>query len=156
MPMQENRECLNEQELEQLIAETEAASMHRAPDYLEQMIVQKAKRIETRESVEIVPIRNTFRQSGKVVTPSKGRQLLGYSLKIAAAAAAAITLVLAVPAMEATDYDSYRQQVSEEQQRRREEREKKREEKNIVQNVNEKTSDFCTLLFEKTNELLFQ
>lgn len=132
--MRENNEYLSEEELQRLIAETEEQLPYRAPDYLEQMILQRAK----------------------PVTASKSRQLISYSLKIAVAAAAAITLIFTIPVTQENDYEAYRKQVEAEQQKRAEEREKARGEKSRMQNVNDKANELCRLLTDKTSELLFQ
>lgn len=134
LPMQERNGYLSEEELQQLIAETEEQMPYRAPDYLEQMILQKAK----------------------PVTASKNRQLFSYSLKIVAAAAAALALIFTIPVTQENDYEAYRRQIAEEQQKRKEEWEKTRGEKSTMQNVNDRTNEICRLLSDKTSELLFQ
>lgn len=157
--MQEERNYLSEEELEKMIAELEHGSMVQAPEYLEKMILQKAERIAVKESVEIVPIRHAMKEGRQSLLPepSKWGQLLSYSLKIVAAAAAAITLVIMVPDMQSGTADSYRQQERYTQEQSQEEaRKKNRENQSVTRNLNERTSDFCSRLFEKTNEILFQ
>ena len=132
LPMQERNGYLSEEELQQLIAETEEQMPYRAPDYLEQMILQKAK----------------------PVTASKNRQLFSYSLKIVAAAA--LALIFTIPVTQENDYEAYRRQIAEEQQKREDEWEKTRGEKSTMQNVNDRTNEICRLLSDKTSELLFQ
>lgn len=160
--MQEERNYLSDEELEKLITEMEQEPLVQAPEYLEKMILQKAERIAVRESVEIVPIRHAMKERRKPIPqePSKRGQLVSYSLKIAAAAAAAIALVIMVPEMESRTADSYRQEQYMQEQKKQEEQGESgkmdRENKSVTHNLNEKTSDFCSRLFEKTNEILFQ
>lgn len=162
--MQENKDYLSNQELENMIAELESGSLLQAPDYLEKMILQKAERIAVRSSVEIVPIRHAIRAKKQPASKKTSRQgqLLAYSLKIAAAAAAAIALVIVVPEMQRKTEDSYQQQeeymeeLQKEQKEQEETWKKNQERKSVTRNLNEKTSDFCSKLFEKTNELLFR
>lgn len=159
--MQENRDYPSDQELEKMIAEIESGPLLQAPDYLEKIILQKAERIAVRSSVEIVPIRHAMKDRKQPASKKSSRpgQLLAYSLKIVAAAAAAITLVIMVPEMQRKTEDSYQQQEEhlEKLQKEQEETWKKNQErKSVTYNLNEKTSDFCSSLFEKTNELLFR
>lgn len=157
--MQEERNYLSDEELEKMIAEMEHGPLVQAPEYLEKMILQKAERIAVRESVEIVPIRQAMKEGRRTLPqePSKRGQLLSYSLKIVAAAAAAIALVIMVPEMESRTADSYQQQEQHMQEQSQKETQKKnRESKSVTRNLNERTSDFCSRLFEKTNEILFQ
>lgn len=162
--MQENKDYLSDQELEKMMAEIESGPLLQAPDYLEKMILQKAERIAVRSSVEIVPIRHAIRAKKQPASKKTSRQgqLLVYSLKIVAAAAAAIALVIMVPGMQRKTEDSYRQQEEfmaelQKEQAEQEETWKKNQERiSVTRNLNEKTSDFCSKLFEKTNELLFR
>lgn len=157
--MPKERNYLSDEELEKMIAQIEQGPLVQAPEYLEKMILQKAERIAVRESVEIVPIRHAMREGGQPLgrKTSKRGQLLAYSLKIVAAAAAAIALVITVPQMEQKTEDSYRQQEQYMQEQSQKETQKEsRGKKSVARNLNEKTSDFCSRLFEKTNEILFQ
>ena len=162
--MQENRDHLSDQELEKMIMEMEDSPLLQAPDYLENMILQKAERIAVRSSVEIVPIRHVMKKGKQPSSKqaSRPRQLFAYSLKIVAAAAAAITLVIMVPQVQRETEDSYQQQEAYVEKLQREQKEqeetwkKNQERKSVARNLNEKTSDFCSTLFEKTNELLFR
>ncbi len=153
--MQEERMDLSEKDLEQIIAEAEG-QMLAAPDYLEQMILRNVKKYEVRESVEIVPICRAIREKKPLIQaqPSKFGQLFAYSLKIAAASVAAIALVVMIPFMEEHMESSV--QKREGIAMSREVSGKKDLEQADRLNLNEKTSDFCIRLFEKTNELLFR
>jgi hypothetical protein len=150
---QERNEYFTEEELEAFVHDIETNRQFRAPDYLTDMIMNKAERQAVRESVEIIPIRNTIRETfreGKpalVQEPSKQKQLLMYSIKIVAAAAAAIALIVVIPTVENHSNDQaglYQVQYDQTGHR---------EEKSIMQNLNEKSSDFCNKLFESTNQL---
>lgn len=152
--MEQNRnEYLTEEELEAFIHDVESDRQLRAPDYLAEMILHKAERQTVRESVEIIPIRNAIRETireGKPVLvkePSKQKQLLAYSAKIVAAAAAAIALIIVIPTVQSSSQnqaEAYQVQYDQNSQR---------EEKSMMQNLNEKSSDFCNKLFESTNQL---
>lgn len=152
--MEQNRnEYLTEEELEAFIHDVESDRQLRAPDYLAEMILHKAERQTVRESVEIIPIRNAIRETireGKPVLvkePSKQKQLLAYSAKIVAAAAAAIALIIVIPTVQSRSQnqaEAYQVQYDQNSQR---------EEKSMMQNLNEKSSDFCNKLFESTNQL---
>ncbi len=150
---EENTEYFTEEELADFIADMEADHPMQAPDYLAELILHKAERQALRESVEIIPIRNTIRETireGKpaaVPPASKQKQLLVYSIKIIAAAAAAIALIIMTPSMEThlgDQSDSYQVQYDQNGQK---------DEKSMIQNLNEKSSDFCSRLFYRTNQL---
>lgn len=150
---QERNEYFTEEELEAFIHDVESNRQLQAPDYLTNMILHKAERQAVRESVEIIPICNTIRETireGKpalVQEPTKQKQLFLYSIKIVAAAAAAIALIVVIPTVEnhsKNQADSYQIQYDQNGHR---------EEKSIMQNLNEKSSDFCNRLFESTNQL---
>lgn len=150
---QKSNEYLTEVELEAFIHEVELNRQLRAPDYLADMILHKAERQAVRESVEIIPIRNTIRETireGKpalVKEPSKQKQLFTYSLKIVAAAAAAIALIIVIPAVQShSENQTETNQIQYDQT-------SQQEEKSMMQNLNEKSNDFCDRLFESTNQL---
>lgn len=93
---------MTDKELLEMIEKIEEHDMHQAPDYLKQMIMQKAERMQFTESIEILPgvqktrtYRNTQEQ-GKRSKSSVG-QFLAYSIKITAAAAAALILLFSWP-----------------------------------------------------------
>lgn len=150
---QERNEYFTDEELEAFVHDIESNRQLRAPDYLNNMILNKAERQAVRESVEIIPIRNTIRETFRegtpalVQEPSKQKQLLLYSIKIVAAAAAAIALIVVIPTVEnhsrnqGTAYQVQYDQTSH------------RQEKSFMQNLNEKSSDLCNQIFESTNQL---
>ncbi len=140
--MREEDKYLSEQELERIIAEAER-EMLVAPDYLEQMILKETKKYELRAQKSIT-------QTGN----SRFFQLFSYSLKTVVAAAAALAFVFTIPFMEDRMEASFRE--GKEISVQREISEKRDMERPDARSLNEKTSDFCTRLFERTNELLFQ
>lgn len=94
-------EYLSDEELEKLVNEIEEKPLCRAPEYLESMILNKAKTYD----------RNVHRLSA-------GMQLFIYGVKIMAAAAAAIAVILTVPMMDkAQSLDYMEQSVQEEMDR---------------------------------------
>lgn len=150
---QERNEYFTDEELEAFVHDIESNRQLRAPDYLTNMILNKAERQAVRESVEIIPIRNTIRETfreGKpalIQEPSKQKQLLTYSIKIVAAAAAAIALIVVIPTVEnhsRNQETAYHVQYDQSSHR---------QEKSIMQNLNEKSSDLVNRLFESTNQL---
>lgn len=78
-----DREYLSDEELDQMIKDIEAEPLCQAPEYLKPMILDKAKAYD--------------KSDYKV---SAGMQLFIYSVKIMAAAAAAVIVILTVPAMD--------------------------------------------------------
>lgn len=138
----ETRESyLNDEQLQDLIAGVEE-NLYQAPDYLEQMILRKAEPEFMKESVEIVPIRHAIME-GKPILPEKAareRQFKAYSIKIAAAAAAVLVLLVALPNPENF---APRQNVTISVENR----------DTAVKNINKKTTDFCSAILEKTNQL---
>ncbi len=132
---------LTDEQLQDLIAGVEE-NMYQAPDYLEQMILRKAEPEFMRESVEIVPIRHAILE-GKPILPEKTareKQFKEYSVKIVAAAAAVLILLVALPNPENF---APRQNVTISTENRN----------TAVKNINKKTTDFCSAILEKTNQL---
>lgn len=103
-------EYLSDEELEKLVDDIEAKPLCRAPEYLESMILNKAK---------------TYDRS--VHRLSAGMQLFIYSVKIMAAAAAAITVILTVPMMDKTQSLDYMEQSVQEEMDRMQNRAADRE-----------------------------
>ncbi len=103
-------EYLSDEELEKLVDDIEAKPLCRAPEYLESMILNKAKTYD----------RNAQRLSA-------GMQLFIYSVKIMAAAAAAITVILTVPMMDKTQSLDYMEQSVQEEMDRMQNRAADRE-----------------------------
>ena len=133
---------LTEEQLQDLIAGAEK-DMYQAPDYLEQIILRKAEPQFMKESVEIVPIRHTIME-GKPVLPdktSRQRAFKAYSIKIVAAAAAILILLVALPN---PGNFAPRQNVTTSVENR----------DTAVKNINKKTTDLCSAILEKTNQLL--
>lgn len=96
-------EYLSDEELDQLVKEVEAKPLCQAPEYLKPMILDKAK---------------AYDRSGHMM--SAGTQLLTYSVKIMAAAAAAAIVILTVPVMDkAQSLDYMEQSVQAELERMR-------------------------------------
>lgn len=87
------RKYLSDEELDQMIKDIEAEPLHPAPEYLKNMILDKAK---------------AYDRSGHMM--SAGTQLLTYSVKIMAAAAAAAIVVLTVPVMDKAQSLDYMEQ----------------------------------------------
>ncbi len=103
-------EYLSDEELEKLVDDIEAKPLCRAPEYLESMILNKAK---------------TYDRSAHRL--SAGMQLFIYSVKIMAAAAAAITVILTVPMMDKTQSLDYMEQSVQEEMDRMQNRAADRE-----------------------------
>lgn len=96
-------EYLSDEELEQLVKEVEVKPLHPAPEYLKSMILDKTE---------------AYDKNGHKM--SAGMQLFIYSIKIMAAAAAAIVVILTVPVMDkAQSLDYMEQSVQEELERMR-------------------------------------
>lgn len=115
-----NWEYLSDEELDRLMKEVEEDSFCTAPEYLEFMILEKAKSYE--------------RRSHK--TPARIR-LLTYSIKIMAAAAAAVAVILIVPVPDreqALDYLERTAQVQQERMRDRMEERTSAELRNRTEN----------------------
>lgn len=132
---------LTNEQLQDLIAGVEE-NMYQAPDYLEQMILRKAEQEFMRESVEIVPIRHAILE-GKPILPEKAareKQFKEYSVKIVAAAAAILILLVALPNPENF---TPQQSVKINTENR----------DTAVKTINQKTTDFCSAILEKTNQL---
>lgn len=134
MRTKEQKEYLTDEQLERLIADVQKET-YRAPDYLEQVILRKAEPEFVKESVEIVPIRHALREGKPLLPqkPSRRKQLQMYGIKVAAVAAAAIALVILTPNFEQMNFN--------------------RKDTTVMQNINQKTSDFCSAIYEKTNQL---
>ncbi len=154
---------LSDEALEKLIADVENGQMLQAPDYLEHMILNKAKHQVFKDSVEIMPIRNTIRESIREdqqtakKQPQKGKrvQLFAYSVKIVAAAAAAIAFITIIPAMQnpagTNREDAYRIEYEND---RKEMQTKPKKEKSLTRSLNEWSSGWCNRLYEGTNRIL--
>lgn len=154
---------LSEEALEKLIAEVENGPLLQAPDYLRPMILNQAKHQVFKDSVEIMPIRNTIRESirkdqktaKKQTGKEKRVQLFAYSVKIVAAAAAAIAFIMIVPAMQnpagTNREDAYRIEYEND---RKEMQTKPKKEKSLTRSLNEWSSGWCNRLYEGTNRIL--
>lgn len=131
---------LSDKELEELILQVEEREMISAPEYLEHKIVDRLRHQE-----QLVEYKTKI---------SAGRKLLSYSLKVAAASAAAIAFLIIVPAVERESGISEDITVIETQQEQRQEdeREDKRE-PSLIQNINQKTNEFCGNLFRKSSAI---
>ncbi|MDE6742874.1 MAG: hypothetical protein K2J95_03230 [Lachnospiraceae bacterium] len=86
-------EYLSDEELEQLVKDVEAEPLHPAPEYLKNMILDKTE---------------AYDKSGHKM--STGMQLFVYSVKIMAAAAAAVIVILTVPVMDKAQSLDYLEQ----------------------------------------------
>lgn len=86
-------EYLSDEELDQMIKDIEAEPFCQAPEYLKPMILDKAKAYD----------RNGHKTSA-------GMQLFAYSVKIMAAAAAAVIAILTVPVMDKAQSLDYMEQ----------------------------------------------
>ncbi len=86
-------EYLSDEELAQLVKEVEAKPLCQAPEYLKPMILDKAE---------------AYDKSAQ--KPSAGMQLFIYSVKIMAAAAAAVIVILTVPVMDKAQSLDYMEQ----------------------------------------------
>lgn len=159
----DEEQYLSEEALEKLIAEVENEPLLQAPDYLRPMILNQAKHQVFKDSVEIMPIRNTIRESirkdqqiaKKQTGKEKRVQLFAYSVKIVAAAAAAIAFIMIVPAMQnpagTNREDAYRIEYEND---RKEMQTKPKKEKSLTRSLNEWSSGWCNRLYEGTNRIL--
>ena len=145
--MREHRtDYLSEEELLTLINEVEQKEMFKAPQYLEEKILNSVKRQD-----QIVEYKDKI---------SAKRKLMTYSLKVMVAAAAAIALLIVVPTVEQGSHlnsNFYVNQAIENTQKeiasQKEEAVKKQEESSFLSSMNEATNAFCNNLFERTNGL---
>ena len=144
MRKEDTPEYLSDEELEALIRETEEGPMIKAPEYLEENILHK---IEQQQKVTVY--------KEKV---SAKRKLLIYSMKVMAAAAAAIAFLIVVPTVEKQsrpDMETYvaeaKEQVNKDLQEQKEKTKKRSEEQNFLQSVNDASSAFCNFITETTN-----
>lgn len=115
-----NWKYLSDEELDRLVKDVEAEPFCTAPEYLEPMILEKAKEYE--------------RRSHK--TPAR-IQLLAYSIKIMAAAAAAVAVILTLPVPDkeqALDYLERSAQTQQERMRDRMEEKSAAEIRNRTEN----------------------
>lgn len=122
---------MTDEELLKMMEEIEEQEMHQAPDYLKQMILDKAERIQVRDSIEILPMATRKNQRKNLMEPEsknpKGKkiQLLIYSAKIAAATAAALALLYIWPQYQSKV--AIQQNVEWEQQQKEQERQNAKE-----------------------------
>lgn len=159
----DEEQYLSEEALEKLIAEVENEPLLQAPDYLRPMILNQAKHQVFKDSVEIMPIRNTIRESirkdqqtvKKQTGKEKRVQLFAYSVKIVAAAAAAIAFIMIIPAVQnpagTNREDAYRIEYEND---RKEMQTKPKKEKSLTRSLNEWSSGWCNRLYEGTNRIL--
>ena len=89
---------------------------------------------------------------------SAKRKLLTYSMKVMAAAAAAIAFLIVVPTVEQQsrpNMETYvaeaKEQVNKDLQEQKEKAKKRSEEQNFLQSVNDASSAFCNFITETTN-----
>lgn len=103
-------EYLSDEELDQLVKDVEAESLHPAPEYLKTMILDKTEAYD----------KNIHKMSARM-------QLFIYSVKIMAAAAAAVIVILTVPVMDKAQSLDYMEQSAQEELERMRERTEDRE-----------------------------
>lgn len=133
--MHREQDYLSEEELKQLIAETEHGEMLKAPVYLKSEILDKIRMEEQKEKVIEMPQR-----SGKVMTEKeKKKAYMRYRIKVAGIAAAAIFALFIIPA--GTSNSKQSSSVNEEKT-------------SITGTINEKTNAWCSHLFELSNGLI--
>lgn len=131
---------LSDKELEELILQVEEHEMISAPEYLEHRIVDKI-----RHQDQIVDYKTKI---------SAKRKLISYSLKVAAASAAAIAFLIIVPAVEKESGISENITLIETQREQRKEYEREdRRGPSLIQNVNQATNEFCGNLFRRSNAI---
>lgn len=132
---------LTDEQLQDLIAGVEM-DIHQAPEYLEQVILRKAEPVLVKESLEIVPIRHAIIDGKPIQTDkvSGKKQFQSYTIKIVAATAAALALLITMPnpdnitLPQKTDISADNSGMA-------------------MKNINKKTSDLCSFILEKTNQL---
>lgn len=143
MRKEDTPEYLSDEALEALIRETEEGPMMKAPEYLEESILHKM------EQQKVIVYKEKV---------SAKRKLLIYSMKVMAAAAAAIAFLIVVPTVEQQsrpDMETYvaeaKEQVNKDLQEQKEKTKKRSEEQNFLQSVNDASSAFCNFITETTN-----
>lgn len=143
MSMEKERKdvYLTNEQLQELIAGTED-HMVQAPEYLEQMILRKAEPEFIKESVEIVPIRHAIPEAKPLLKEKEKRQkdFRLYTIKIVAAAATILILLTVLP----SGNSFFMEQAADIRMENR---------NTTVKHINQKTSEFCGSILEKTNQL---
>lgn len=130
--MHREQDYLSEEQLEQLITETEHGEMLQAPVYLKNEILDKIRMEEQKEKVIEMPVR-----TGKKMTAKEKKQAyMLYRIKVAGITAAAIFALFIIPAGSLEPQQS--RSVGEEQM-------------SITGTINEKTNAWCSHIFELSN-----
>lgn len=131
--MHREQDYLSEEELKQLIEETEQGEMLKAPVYLKSEIMDKI-RMEEKKVIEMP------QRSGRTMTEKeKKRAYMRYRIKVAGIAAAAIFALFMIPTGTSNPKQS---SLADE------------EKTSITGTINEKTNAWCSHLFEFSNGLI--
>ena len=146
----------SDEELDSFIAQIEAEPLRQAPDYLKGMILDKASKMEANK---IVPM-----ASAKAHTPmtraAARRQLFDYGIKVCAGAAAAIAIMFVLPTVNNVEQGAQQQNVMEQMLPQQADMEQETDDSkdedrgSILSGINRATSNFCSNLFDKTNEII--
>lgn len=136
---------MTDKELMQLIEQVEHEALHKAPDYLDEMILHKAEQMQKPTSMEIISIHS----ANSLKRQSKRIQMFSYSAKIIAAAAVAFLFLMSTPSFD-TQEKTY-QQI--EWQQEQQEKMQKRRENSVMLRLNQMTNDICSKIYESTNQL---
>lgn len=133
--MHREQDYLSEEELKQLIEETEHGEMLKAPVYLKSEIMDKIRMEEKEKKVIEMPQRSGISMTEK----EKKRAYMRYRIKVAGIAAAAIFALFMIP----TGTSNLKQSSLADE-----------EKTSITGTINEKTNAWCSHLFEFSNGLI--
>lgn len=143
---------MTEQELMQLIEQVEQESLHKAPDYLDVMILHKAEQMQKETCAEIISIHSANLPKRK----SKRFQLFSYNAKIVAAVAVALIFLMYMPSFDKQEREytkiEWQQEQLEEMQRRKEEMQQQNQD-SVMLRLNQTANDICNKIYESTNQL---
>ena len=144
----------SDEELDSFIAQIEAEPLKQAPDYLKGMILEKASKME---SNKIVPMAKPHTPMTKAAAR---RQLFDYGIKVCAGAAAAIAIMFVIPTVNGVEQGAQQNNMIEQMMPQIDDAAKNKDDKqgedrgSILSGINRATSDFCSSLFDKTNEII--
>ena len=135
--MHREQDYLSEEELKQLIEETEHGEMLKAPVYLKSEIMDKIRMEEKEKKKKVIEMPQ---RSGRTMTEKeKKRAYMRYRIKVAGIAVAAIFALFMIP----TGTSNLKQSSLADE-----------EKTSITGTINEKTNAWCSHLFEFSNGLI--
>lgn len=140
----------SDEELDSFIAQIEDKPLRQAPDYLKGIILDKASKMEKNK---IIPM---AKAQAPMTRATARKQLFDYGVKVCAGAAAAIAIMFVIPTVNNVEQGA--QQNSQIEQNMQQE-DKNQDDKHVdagtvLSSINQATSNFCSNLFDKTNEII--